>query len=151
MWQKIKDHLSRPVSYSCPVQSRMQTGFSDLLSLLCTRTLRSFSAELFPDNWTSAWIVAWIYSIADEGFAIMLNYMRGLVVHLSSLPWFLWLEALPSSMLTTKANLVLFTNLLRLHFILLSKTLMKILNSLFLTIDPWGKPLVTGCQMDLCH
>lgn len=122
-----------------------------MFSLLSTGTLRSSSVDLFPDNWTSACIVAWIYCIPDAGFAIMINYMRGLPVHLSSLSAFLWLGALPSSVLTTKANLILSTNLLRLNFILSSKTLIKSLNSLVLSIDPWGMPLVTGCQMDLCH
>lgn len=118
---------------------------------MSARTLRSFPVEWFPDKWTSACNVAWTYSIADAGFAVMLNFMRGLPVHLSSLSRFLWLGALPSGVLTTKVNLVLFTNLLRLHSILSSETIMKTLNIFVLSIDPWGMPLVTGCQMDLCH
>lgn len=72
-----------------------------------------------------------------------------LTVHLSSLFGLLWVGALPSGVLTSKANLALSTNLLRFHFILPSKTLMK--TFLSFVLSPWEMPLVTGCQMVLCH
>lgn len=59
----------------------------------------------------------------------------------------LWKVAFPSSELTTPPNLVSSTNLLREVTVLSSWSLMKTLNHLCASLDPWGMPLVTGHQL----
>ncbi|KAF1629452.1 Serine/threonine-protein phosphatase 4 regulatory subunit 4, partial [Eudyptes filholi] len=56
---------------------------------------------------------------------------------------------LPSSQSTLLPNLVLSANLLRVHSISLSRSLIKILNRTGPSTEPWGTPLVTSRQLDL--
>ena len=56
----------------------------------------------------------------------------------------LWTVPLPSVVSTTLLSLVSFANLLRVHLILLSRSLIKIFKSTILKRDPWGPPLNTG-------
>ncbi|KAK4817624.1 LOW QUALITY PROTEIN: hypothetical protein QYF61_021527, partial [Mycteria americana] len=59
------------------------------------------------------------------------------------------LAFLPSSRSTLPHNLVSSANLLRVHSIPLSRSLIKILNRTGPSTEPWGTPLVTGRQLDL--
>ena len=55
----------------------------------------------------------------------------------------------PSGMTTTPHSLLSSANLLRVHLISLSMSLMKMLNSSSPCTDPWGTPLVTGIHLDI--
>lgn len=70
-----------------------------------------------------------------------LNFMRFLSTHFYSLSTFLWITVLPFSVLATAMNL-------RVHSIVLSRLLRKLLNNFSLGIDPWGMPLVFDWQWD---
>ncbi|KAK4823665.1 LOW QUALITY PROTEIN: hypothetical protein QYF61_005017 [Mycteria americana] len=59
------------------------------------------------------------------------------------------LAFLPSSRSTLPHNLVSSANLLRVHSIASSRSLIKILNRTGPSTEPWGTPLVTSCQVDL--
>ncbi|KAK4828634.1 hypothetical protein QYF61_000282 [Mycteria americana] len=56
---------------------------------------------------------------------------------------------LPSSRSTLPHNLVSSANLLRVHSIPLSRSLIKVVNRTSPNTEPWGTPLVTGRQLDL--
>ena len=60
-----------------------------------------------------------------------------------------WMASLPSSESTAPHSLVSSVNLLRVHAILLSMSLMKILSSICLSTDPWETPPVTGFHFDI--
>ena len=55
----------------------------------------------------------------------------------------------PSGMSTAPLSLVSSANLLSVHLISLSVSLMKIFNSTCPSTDPWGTPLVTNLHLDI--
>ena len=74
----------------------------------------------------------------------LLNFLRFTWAHSSSLSRSLWMASLPSSKSIASLSLVSFANLLRMHSIPVSMSLIKILNSIGCSIDPWGKLLTTS-------
>ncbi|KAK4826465.1 hypothetical protein QYF61_009192, partial [Mycteria americana] len=65
----------------------------------------------------------------------LLNLLRFTQAHFSSLPRSLWMTSHPSGMSTAPLSLVSSANLLKVHLISLSMSLMKILNSTGPTVD----------------
>ncbi|KAK4828313.1 hypothetical protein QYF61_025325 [Mycteria americana] len=79
----------------------------------------------------------------------LLNLTQLVLAHPSSLSRSLCRAFLPSSRSTLPHNLVSSANLLRVHLIPSPRSLIKILNRTGPDTEPWGTPLVTGCQLDL--
>ncbi|KAK4818658.1 hypothetical protein QYF61_017266 [Mycteria americana] len=71
------------------------------------------------------------------------------LAHRSSLSRSLCRAFLPSGRSTLPHNLVSSENLLRVHSIPSSRSLIKMLNRTGPSTEPWGTPLVTGRQVDL--
>jgi len=69
--------------------------------------------------------------------------------HLLGLSRFLRMASLLSSMSALSPSLVSSANLLRLHSIPSSRSLIKMLNRSGPSSEPWGTPLMTGRQLDL--
>ncbi|KAK4827727.1 LOW QUALITY PROTEIN: hypothetical protein QYF61_021155 [Mycteria americana] len=61
------------------------------------------------------------------------------------------LAFLPSSRSTLPHDLVSSANLLRVNSIPSSRSLIKMLNRTGPNAEPWGTPLVTGCQLEFSH
>ncbi|KAK4806792.1 hypothetical protein QYF61_005588 [Mycteria americana] len=78
----------------------------------------------------------------------LLNFMRFLSAHFSSLFRSLWMAARSSAISATPPTFVSPANLLRVHSAPSSRSLMKMLNRTGPSIDPWATPLVTGIQLD---
>ncbi|KAM9656072.1 uncharacterized protein ACIBXB_008597 [Morphnus guianensis] len=79
----------------------------------------------------------------------LLNLIQLASAHPSSLSRSLCRAFLPSSRSTLPPNLVSSANLLTVHSIPLSKSLIKTLNRMGPNTEPWGTPLVTCHQLDL--
>ncbi|KAK4827132.1 hypothetical protein QYF61_014526 [Mycteria americana] len=79
----------------------------------------------------------------------LLNLIQLTSAHPSSLSRSLCRAFLASSRSTLPHNLVSSANLLRVHSIPSSRSLIKILNRTGPNTEPWGTPLVIGCQLDL--
>lgn len=80
----------------------------------------------------------------------LLNFMRFLLAYSSSLPRPSSRVALPSKVSTFPLSLVSLANFIKVFLIPLSRPLPEILNSPGSSTDPWGSPLVTGCQLKRC-
>lgn len=83
-------------------------------------------------------------------YLLLSNFMMFMPAYVSKLSRSLWISALPSSVLTAFPILVSSTNSLREPCIPSSSSLMKTLKSIGHSIDPWGTPLVTSQQLQLC-
>ncbi|KAK4825193.1 hypothetical protein QYF61_025121 [Mycteria americana] len=79
----------------------------------------------------------------------LLNLIQLALAHRSSLSRSLCRAFLPSSRSTLPHNLVSSANLLRVHSIPSSRSLIKLLNRTGPKTEPCGTPLVTGRQLDL--
>ncbi|KAK4814241.1 LOW QUALITY PROTEIN: hypothetical protein QYF61_012737 [Mycteria americana] len=79
----------------------------------------------------------------------LLNLMRFTQAHFSSLSRSLWMTSHPSGVSTAPHSLVSSANLLRVHSISLSMSLMKILNSTGPSTDPCGTPPITDLHLDI--
>ena len=79
----------------------------------------------------------------------LLNLMSLTWAHCSSLTRSLWMTSHPVGVLTSPCSLVSSANLLRVHLIPLTVSLVKILKSVCPSTDPWGIPLVTDLHLDI--
>jgi len=78
-----------------------------------------------------------------------LSYLiRFLLAHFSNLSRSLWMTSLPSVVSTALLTLVSSANLLRLHLIPHSVSLIKRLKSTNSKTDPWGTPLVSSLYVE---
>lgn len=71
----------------------------------------------------------------------LLNFIRLLLTCFSILSRSLWTAAQPSGVSTAPPNFIPFSNLLREHSFLSPRSVMKRLNSIGPSINPWGTPL----------
>lgn len=78
-----------------------------------------------------------------------LNLLRFFWTRFSSLPRSLWMVSPPSVVSTAPLSFMLFTNLLRVHLMFLSQSLIKILNSNNPKTEPRCAPFVTGLLLDI--
>ncbi|KAK4828032.1 hypothetical protein QYF61_022809 [Mycteria americana] len=90
----------------------------------------------------ATWAHCWLISSSP-------NLIQLAQAHRSSLSRSLCRASLPSSRLTLLPSLLSSANLLRVHSIPLSRSLIKILKKTGPKTKPWGTPLVTSCQLDL--
>ncbi|KAK4826847.1 hypothetical protein QYF61_011715 [Mycteria americana] len=78
----------------------------------------------------------------------LLNFMRFLSAHFSSLSRSLWMAARPSDVSATPPSFVSSRNLPRVCSAPSSRSLMKVLNNIGSSIDSYSTPLVTGLHLD---
>lgn len=109
-----------------------------IFNLLPTRTHRSFFAKLLSRQSVPS-LYLHMFQVQDFMFLHLLNFMRLLLGHSSSLLRFLWMVALDSIILMISPRLVSTADLVSVQSILSLGSLMKI-NSIGLTINPRGVP-----------
>ena len=120
-----------------------------MVSLVSTRTTRSFLAELLSGQTTHS--VYWCYEVIlpqVQDFAFpWLNFMRFQFIS----P--LWMAAHPSGVSATPRSFESSANLLTVlsapsSKLLMKMLLMKMLNNISPSVDRWGTPLVTGLHLE---
>lgn len=120
--------------------------------ILPTRTPESHSVELLPRELAPRLYCGpgLFYSRCKPilFFLLLLNFMRFLSTHFSSLSASLWTVALPSSTLSTHPSLVFCADLLRMHSVPSPRLLMKTLNSISPILILEGFHLVAGCLLN---
>ena len=84
-------------------------------------------------------LMTWVAFCQVQDFT--LRFVEPYEFHLSGS---LWMASCPLGMSTASHRLVWSANLLRMHLIPLSMSLMKMINSTGSITDPWGMPLVTN-------
>ncbi|KAK4810863.1 hypothetical protein QYF61_008835 [Mycteria americana] len=126
-WQ---NHLPRPAGHASFDAAQDTVGL-----LGCERTLLAH-VQLFIHQYPSLY---WNRGLPQPRcrtlHLALLNLMRFTQAHFSSLPRSLWMTSRPSGVSTAPLSLVSSANLLRVHSISLSMSLMKILNSTGPTVD----------------
>ncbi|KAK4831737.1 LOW QUALITY PROTEIN: hypothetical protein QYF61_018867 [Mycteria americana] len=80
---------------------------------------------------------------------LLLNFIRLVIAQLTSLSRSLCKVSLPSRESTAPPSLVSSANLLNVHLIPASTSFIKTLKSTGPKTEPWGTPLVTGCEPDV--
>jgi len=112
-----------------------------MVNLSSTRTPRSLSAELLSSR--SAPSLSWCMGLflprCRTLHLPLLSFIRFLCAQLSSLSRFRWMAAQPSGVSTTPPSFVSSANLLRVHFVLLSRSLMNELNKTGPSTEAWSK------------
>lgn len=99
-----------------------------VFTLLPTRTSGSLSVELFPRELAPRLYRGQGYSA--DAYLFLLNFMRFLSSHFSTLSTSLWAVALPSSILSAHPSSVFCADLLGVHCVPSPRLLMKTLNSI---------------------
>jgi len=121
-----------------------------MVNLSSTRTPRSLSTELLSRR-SAPILYSYMRLCLPRCRTLhlpLLNFIRLFSTHLSSLSRSCWMAAQPSGVSATHPTFVSSANLLRVRFILSSRSLMSKLNKTGPSTDPWGTPLVTGLQLD---
>ena len=98
-----------------------------------------FLQSCFPAYHSPACLGAWGYSSSEAGLYIsLLNFTRFLSAHFSTLWRSLWTAVQPPGVSASPPNCVSsFANLLRVHAVLPSRSLMKMFHSICPSVDPW--------------
>lgn len=155
-WGQGKDPPPLPAGDAFPNAAQGTAGClcheGELLArgqLTGTRTTRSLSAKLI-----SSWSVPSIYwclgQILLRGRTLgvpLLIFVRLLLARFSNLLndctlfWYI----------SYSFQFSIICNLLKVHSVSPFRLLMKELNKICPSIDPWGTPIVTGLQLDSCH
>lgn len=118
----------------------------DCYHVQAEQTHRSFPRELLPKQSPPSLLLHGIIP-SQILHTFLLNFMRFLFAHFSSLSWSLWVAILPFSILVTLPDLVSPTGLLSKQSVLPLGLLMKTLNSMGSSVPLWGMLLVTGGQL----
>lgn len=141
------DHLPRPAGSALHDEAQdvfgicaMRPGCWLMVSLLCTRTLRSFSAVLF-----FSWLIISQSILLSEVILLHVQDITFPFKH-CEIPVDPYLQPpeVPGNSPTTMCS---FHNLPRVSPDPSSRSLMRKLNSASLSTGPWGAPRVTGLQM----
>jgi len=117
-------------------------------SFSCTRTL-TFSTGLLSVSSSPSLHSCFILHECRCSTLASLNVIPFIWVHFSNLLRSYWMVSLPSVASASSLSLMLSLNLLRLHWILQSKSLIKILSSTGPKMDPWGTLLVIILHVDI--
>lgn len=119
-----------------------------ILSLMSTGTPRCLSTELLH-NWVDP-SLCYTFGLCFPGCETLhlLNLTRLLLAPFSGVFRSSCRVVLPSKMPTSPLSLTSSANSVRVHLIPLSRSLMKILNSVGPNFSPWGTPPLTGCQFE---
>ena len=120
-----------------------------LFNLVSTRNLRSFSAKLLfrsavPNTY---WCMGLCLPRHRTLCFSLLNFMRCLSAHFSSLLRSLWMVAQPCSVSATPSGHVSSANFLRVQSASSSKSLMKMFNGIGSSMGPW-RTLLFSRQLD---
>ena len=120
------------------------------VKLSSTRTSRPLSTELLYSR--SALSLYWCIGLFLPKFRTLhlplLNLMRFFSAQLSSVCRSHWMAAQPSGVPAPPPSFVSLANLLRVHSVPSSRSVMNKLNNTGPSTDPWGPPLATGLQLD---
>ncbi|XP_068788224.1 uncharacterized protein [Struthio camelus] len=121
-----------------------------MLHLLSTGTPRSFFMELLSSRSTPSlyWCMGLFLPRCRTLHLPLLNFRRVLSAQLSSLSRSLGMAAQSSGVSAPPPSSVSAANLLRVHSVPSSRSLMNTLNKSGPRTDPWGTPLATGLQLD---
>ena len=121
-----------------------------MVNLSSTSSPRSLCTELLSSRSAPSlyWCMGLFFPRCRTLHLPLLNLIRFLSAQLSSLSSSHWMAAQPSGVSTTPPSLVSSANLLRVHSNPSSRSLMKKLNKIGPSTDPWGSPLLTGLQLD---
>ena len=115
-----------------------------------TRTPKSFSIRKLSVRSSCLYTYLGLHQLKCSILYLpLLNLIRLLWIHFSSLLRFLWKASLLSIVSTAPLRLVSPTNLLRVHSIPLSRSLINMLRSTGPMMDPWGTGLVISIQLDI--
>lgn len=123
-----------------------RTHYLLVFNLVSSRTPSCFLQSCFPVGWPSA--CPGTCSFFSPGTALLVEFMKLMLAHVSSLSAELWMGAWCSGEPGTHPSFVSPTNLQRVNSTPSSRSLMKMFNQTGASIDPWGPPLVTGLQID---
>jgi len=120
-----------------------------MVNLPATKTPRSLSTELLCSRSAPSlyWCIGLLLPRCRTLHLPLLKFIMFLCAQLCSLSRSPCMAAQRSVVSATLPSLVSSANLLRIHSVPSSRSLMK-LNKTGLTTDPWGTPLVTGLQLD---
>lgn len=135
----------------CLRQPRRPLGFCAMRAhawpvgnLVSNRTHRYFCARLLSSQSVPSlcWCVRVFFSPLCRILHFqLLNFIRSLLTCFSILSRSPWTAAQPSGVSTAPPNFIPFSNLLREHSSLSPRSVMKRLNSIGPSINPWGTPL----------
>ncbi|KAK4810817.1 hypothetical protein QYF61_008789 [Mycteria americana] len=151
------DHFPSPAGHTIPDTSQDAIGFLGHLGTLLAHIQPAVNQHLQVLLCRAAFQPLFPKPVALHGVVVtkVQDLALGLVeshtiasAHRSSLSRSLCRDFLPSSRSTLPHNLVSSANLLRVHSIPLSRSLIKILNRTGPNTEPWGTPLVTGRQLE---
>ncbi|KAK4827472.1 hypothetical protein QYF61_018708 [Mycteria americana] len=144
------DHFPTPAGHTIPDTSQDAVGFLGHLGTLPAHvqpSVNQHSQVLFHQ---AAFQALFPKPVALHG--VVVTQVQDLALslvepHTIGLGPSIWPVQVPLS--TLPPNLVPSANLLRAHSIPSSRSSIKILNKSGPKTEPWGTPLVTGCQLDL--
>ena len=108
-----------------------------MISLVSIRTLKSISAKLLS-SWSApslCWYLGLFLPGTGLGISLVLKFIRFLVAHFCSLARSLWMAEHPPGLLTTPPSFISSANLLRVHPVLSSSSLMKGLKGIGPSVD----------------
>ncbi|PKU42357.1 rna-directed dna polymerase from mobile element jockey- hypothetical protein [Limosa lapponica baueri] len=103
--------------------------------------VQSQGHNLIAETW---WDSSHDWNAVMDGYILF----RKEAIKLSILSRSRWMAAQSSGVSASPPSLVSSANLLRIHSVLSSRSLINMLNKTGPSIDPWGTPLVTGLQLD---
>ncbi|KAK4822069.1 hypothetical protein QYF61_009330 [Mycteria americana] len=132
---RVMQPRTRLAFWAASTHCRLMSSFSS------TGTPKSFSAGLLS--------IPSSPSLCRTLHLPLLDLMRFTQAHFSSLSRSLWMTSRPSAVSTAPLSLVSSANLLRVHSISLSMSLMRILNRTGPSTDSRGTPLVTDLHLDI--
>ena len=154
-WVEGKHHLPQPAGNTSP-----NAGLDTISFLCCKDTLlapvhpgvlhvpTSFFTKLLSSWVATSWCLGLFFPRCRTLHISLLNFMKFLSAHFSSLSRSLWMAAQLCGVLVTCPSFVSSANLVRLHSVPSSRSLMKVLNRTGPSIYSWGPLLVTGLQLD---
>lgn len=141
IWQ-----CSSSCSLVCYCLPLLQTGTDDELNLT-TRMPIPFLKCFFPACCSPSCTGAWVYSSRIWHFSL-LNSMRFLFAHFSSLGWSFQWQPSQAWCIIQSSQCHIVCIWLSVHLIPSLMKLMKKLNTVWPTPDPWGTPLLTDPRPD---
>ncbi|KAK4810855.1 hypothetical protein QYF61_008827 [Mycteria americana] len=136
------DHFPSPAGHAIPDTSQDAIGFLGHLGTLLAHIQPAVNQH--PQRY-----IGLLRPKCRTRHLALLNLIQLASAHRSSLSRSLCRAFLPSRRSTLPHNLVSSANLLRVHSIPSSRSLIKILNKTDPNTEPWGTPLVTGRQLEL--
>lgn len=155
--QKLDFYASKLLSMLFLKHTRMHLAFTAvkaycwLMVSLSIRKTESFSIKLFLNQSASRlyWWLELLFTRCGPWPFPLSNFMRFLPAHSSGLSGSPWISEQLYSLSATSFSFISPVNLLRVYSVPLSRSLQKMLKSIFPIIIPWGTSLMTEVQVVL--